>query len=163
MIKDGKLFGKINLFDAAILFLILILIVAGILKFKTFNKTANGDASLGKITYTMIINNVRDYTADSFVSGDAVYDSGTNIQIGNITNIATRDARIIKSLVDGRTEIVENPYRKDIILTVETPGTSTENGYYANKSIELKIGSEKKIKTLYSVTTAEISSLIYEE
>lgn len=162
MIKNGKLFGKINLFDAMILFLIIILIIAGALKFKTFNETVDA-STVGKITYNLLVRNVRDYTVQSFVSGDVVYDSGTNINIGTITNIEERNSKTIKSLSDGTTQIIENPYKKDVILTVETPGTANDSGYYANKSIELKVGSEKKIETLYSSTTVEIISVAYEE
>lgn len=162
MIKDGKLFGKINLFDAAILILVLALIIAGISKFKTFNKTVDA-SELGSITYTLEIYNVRDYTLSAFQSGDTVYDSGTNVNIGTIKNIEAVPAQTVKTLVDGSTKILENEYKKDIILTIETPGSATVNGYYANKTIELKVDSEKEIETLYAITFGKITSINYSE
>ena len=100
MIKNGKLFGKINLIDAGVILLIIVLLVAGTLKFKTFNKKIEASA-MGTITYTVIINNVRDYTAEAFVSGDTVFDSGTNVNIGTIKNVETKAALVAESLADG--------------------------------------------------------------
>ena len=162
MIKDGKLFGKINLFDAVILFLIIILIIAGITKFSTFNQAVDAN-SAGKITYQFIINNVRDYTANAFQSGDSVFDSQTGINIGTIRKVQIQDAGTIKSLASGKTVVAENPYRRDVVLTIETPGSSTENGFFANKSIELKVGSEKNIETLYATTYGKVKSINYYE
>ena len=162
MFKNGKLFGKINMFDALILIIVVALVVAGITKFRTFNQTV--DTSLpGKITYEFLISNVRDYTLKSFQSGDEVYDEASKINIGKIVSIDSRDAKVIKSFADGSTEIVQNPYRKDVILTIETPGSETENAYFANKSIELKVGSEKKIETLYASSYGKISKISYEK
>ena len=162
MIRNGKLFGKINLFDAAIVLLLVILIIAGVSKFKTFNETVDA-SDLGKITYTITIYNVRDYTANAFISGDSVYDSGTNVNIGVIKNVEKIPAQSIKTLVDGSVKILENKYKNDVILTIETPGTVTDVGYYANKSIELKVGSEKEIETRYATTFGKITSINYNE
>lgn len=162
MIKDGKLFGKINLFDAAILLLLLALIIAGISKFRTFNETVDA-SELGKITYTFTISNVRDYTANAFVSGDSVYDSGTNVNIGTIKKVEAKPARTAKSLADGSVKVLENEYKNDIILTIETPGSVNDIGYFANKSIELKIGSEKEIETRYAISSGKITSINYNE
>ncbi|MBQ9313864.1 MAG: DUF4330 domain-containing protein [Clostridia bacterium] len=162
MIKDGKLFGKINLFDALIIILILVMIIAGVSKFRTFNKAVESNSS-GKITYTVVIGNVRSYSLSAFQSGDSVFDSLTDINIGKIVNVESRNAQIIRSLSNGKTIIAENPYKKDIILTIETPGSSTNSSYFANKSVELKVGSEKNIETLYTTTLGKIGSIKYTE
>ena len=64
---------------------------------------------------------------------------------------------------DVKTIVAENPYKKDIILTIETPGSSTNNAFFANKSVELKVGSEKTIETLYTTTLAKVRSITYSE
>lgn len=162
MFKDGKLFGKINLFDFAIVVLVIILIIAGATKFKTFDKTVDASA-MGKIQYTFLIKDVRSYTADALVSGDIVFDSATNINIGTITNVKKEPAKVTKSLADGSTKIFENEYKNDVILTIETPGTMSNTGYFANKSIELKVGSEKEIETLYMTSLGKVASISYIE
>ena len=162
MIKNGKLFGKINLFDAAIILLIVVLIIAGITKFKTFNETVDA-SEMGTILYTVTIYNVRDYTADAFVSGDIVFDTGTDINIGRIKSVEKKPAKTLSSLTDGKVRVLENEYRCDVTLTIETTGTVTDAGYFANKSIELKVGSEKNIETLYAITYGKITSINYIE
>lgn len=162
MIKNGKLFGKINIIDAGVVLLIVALLIVGTLKFKTFDKKIDASAT-GKITYTVIIKNVREYTADAFVSGDTVFDSGTNVNIGTIRNVEVKTALVAKNLANGTVKMLENPYKKDVILTIETPGTASDVGYFANKSIELKIGSEKNIETRYATTLGKIGSIEYNE
>lgn len=162
MFKDGKLFGKINLFDFAIVILVIILIIAGVTKFKTFDKTVDASA-MGKIQYTFLIEDVRSYTADALKSGDTVFDSATNINIGTITNVKREPAKVVKNLADGATKIFENEYKNDVILTIETPGTMSNTGYFANKSIELKVGSEKEIETLYMTSLGKVTSISYIE
>lgn len=162
MLKNGKLFGKINLFDAAITILIVALIFAGATKFKTFNESVDA-SEMGNIEYTMTIYGVRDYTADAFASGDKVFDVGTNVNIGTIKNIARKPAQTYRAMQDGIIKSIENEYRCDVTLTIVVPGTVTDTGYFANKSIELKVGSEKSIETLYASTYAKITSVKYSE
>lgn len=162
MIKDGKLFGKINIIDFGIVVLILALIIAGSVKFKTFDEQIDA-GSLNTITYTFYVNNVRDYTAKALMSGDKVFDSATNVYIGTIKNVEVTSAKVEKELLDGKTILAENPYKIDILLTIETPGTVTNTGYFANKSIELKVGSEKTIDTKYATTVGRIRSIVKSE
>lgn len=162
MIKDGKLFGKINLFDFGIILLIIALVIVGALKFRTLDRTVDASTP-GKITYTVKVNNVREYTWNAYASGDSVYDSSTNVFIGTITNVSATPAKTFSQLQDGKVKKLENPYKYDVVLTVETPGTMTDAGYYANKSIELKVGSEKNIETRYVKTMGKIGSIEYSE
>lgn len=162
MIKEGKLFGRINIFDFLIVVLVIALIAVGFLKFRTFNKTVDTD-SKGKITYTYIINDVRRYTLDALKSGDSVFDSLTDVCIGKIVKIDSEDATNIDSLEDGKSIVSENKYKKDIILTIETPGSSTKEAFFANKSIELKVGSQKVVETLYASVNGRIGSIVYSE
>ena len=162
MIKDGKLFGKINLFDFGILLLIVALLIVGTLKFRTLDKMVDASTP-GKIIYTIEVNNVRDYTVNSFQSGDKVFDSLTSVYIGDIKKVESFPAKIEDALENGDTKLLENPYKADLVLTIETPGTVTDVGYYANKSIELKVGSEKTIETKYVKTLGKVSSIEYIE
>lgn len=160
MIKNGKLFGKINLYDAAILFLLVILLICGMVKFKTFNRV-DDTSTLGKIQYTILVKDVRGYTYEALKSGDTVYDSETDISIGTITKVVASDVEIIRSNSKGEIIKTSNPYKNDVTITIETPGIVNENGYYANKTIELKVGSDKRIETKYCQTTGKITSIEY--
>ena len=105
--------------------LIIALIIAGAAKFKILDETV--DASrMGSIIYEVTIYNVRDYTAKAFMSGDTVYDSGTAVNIGNIRKVETKPSKVIRTLANGQSKVLENQYKNDVILTIEAPGTMTD-------------------------------------
>ena len=138
----------------------MVLLIVGTLKFRTLDKMVDASTP-GKIIYTIEVNNVRDYTVNSFQSGDKVFDSLTNVYIGDIMKVESSSAKIEDALENGDTKLLENPYKADLILTIETPVTDV--GYYANKSIELKVGSEKTFETKYVKTLGKVSSIEYIE
>lgn len=162
MFKNGKLFGKINLYDAGVLFLVLVLIICGMVKFKTFDRM-DDDTVSGNIKYTVLVQEVREYTSQALYSGDKLFDTDTDIEIGTITEVETKEASVIKSDINGESKVIVNPYKQDVLITVETPGIVNDSGYFANKSIELKVGSEKKVETKYCQTTGTIMSVEYIE
>lgn len=158
MFKDGKLFGKINIVDIAVILIVIILIVCATIKFRKFNqKTA--DSASQTIVYQIDVQNVREYTLEMIKSGDTIYDEQTGVNIGEVVDITSKPAETFETLPSGEVVEVYNPYRFDIVLTIETPGTVETNAYYANKSIELKVNSTKVIETKYLKTTGTISNI----
>lgn len=158
MIKDGKLFGKINIIDILVVIIVIFLIVGASLKFRKFNvKTV--DSASETLEYQLEVKNVRDYTIAMIQSGDTVYDEQTGINIGTITNIETTPARTYEVMQNGEAVKVTNPYRYDLVLTIETPGTVETTAYYANRSIELKVNSTKVIETKYLRTSGTVSNI----
>ena len=68
-------------------------------------------------------------------------------------------SKINSETTDGRIIYVENPERYDVTITVETEGIENDKAYFANKSVELKVGSEKTVETRYVKTTGRIISI----
>ena len=155
MLKDGKLFGKINIVDCFVLLIILLLIIGAVMKFGKFNSGVEVSSNQ-IIEYQMKIKNVRDFTIDAMQSGDIVYDSQTGNSIGKITNVEKEDAITYDFKSTGELIEVHNSDRCDAIITIETDGTVDENGYYANKIVELKVDSTKIIETKYVKTSGTI-------
>ena len=54
------------------------------------------------------------------------------------------------------------PNKYDLVLVIETQGTIDNSGYFANRSVELKVGSEKIIETLYAKSTGIITEIAHE-
>lgn len=131
---------------------IITLIIGAVLKFGKFNSNSNENIAQ-TIEYKLEVDNIREYTVDGIKSGDMVYDSQTGVNIGTITNVEVTNAKTYESTSTGETIIVTNPYKYDMVLTIETPGSITESSYYANKTIELKVDSTKTIETKYVKTT----------
>ncbi len=154
-------FLKFNIIDVAAVLLIILLVVAANAKFNKYNVKTE-DSSETTINYTILVNNVRDYSLDAYQIGDYIYDSLTGVKIGTITKIESRDAVTYENSEAGDVVKITNPYKKDLTLYVETPGTIETNAYYANKSIELKVNSQKAIETKYIKTTGIIYDIAVE-
>lgn len=149
---------KINIIDLLTILVVILLIVAAYVKFGKYNVKSE-ESSQGTLLYTVDIYSVRDYTADAYQSGDIVFDSLTGVNIGVIQNVESVDAVTYETAENGKLVKTTNPYKKDVVLTIKTPGTVEANAYYANKSIELKVNSQKSIETKYAKTTGTISSI----
>ncbi len=155
--KKKKCF-KLNIVDIVVLLVIVLVVGAAYIKFGKYNvKTET--SSQETIVYNISIYNVRDYSAEAYRSGDVIFDSLTGVNIGVIEDVVMNDAVTYETAENGTLVKVTNPYKKDVVLTVKTPGTVEANAYYANKSIELKVNSQKTIETKYAKTTGTISSI----
>ena len=156
--KDGKVFGKINILDFFVLLVIVLLVIGAILKFGKFNNKTD-ESSAQTIEYKIEVKSIREFTINALASGDTVYDSQTGVNIGKITNVEKKSAETYDVAENGEIIEVYNPYRYDIVITIETPGDVSKDAYYANKTIELKLDSEKKIETKYAKTTGKIMEI----
>ena len=156
--KDGKVFGKINILDFFVLLVIVLLVIGAILKFGKFNNKTD-ESSTQTIEYKIEVKSIREFTINALASGDTVYDSQTGVNIGKITNVEKKPAETYDVAENGEIMTVYNPYRYDIVITIETPGDASKDAYYANKTIELKLDSEKKIETKYAKTTGKIMEI----
>ena len=144
---------KINILDLSVILIILLLIFAASVKFKNYNADDGENASLERIEYAIRIGNVREYTAEAFEIGDKVYDSQTNVVIGEIREKEIEPNISYEKIETGELIKSEVPNRYNLTLVLETDGSVTQDGYYANRSVELKVGSDKQIETLYAKTT----------
>lgn len=149
---------KINIIDIAIVVLILALVLASYLKFGVYEHTKTS-AEMSKIEYSIKIFDVRNYTGDAFKVGDTVFDSQTKLAIGKVTNIETENSKSNRETSDGRIVYAENKNRYNVIITIEAEGIENDKGFFVDRSVELKVGSDKEIETRYVKTTGKIMSI----
>ena len=149
---------RFNIIDVTVLLVIILVIWGATIKFGKYNVKTD-ESSEKTIIYTIDVENVRDYSLQAYQSGDVIFDSLTGVSIGTIQKIEATDAVSYEERENGELIKVLNPYKKDIVLYIETPGTIENNAYYANKSIELKVNSQKAIETKYVKTTGIISNI----
>lgn len=147
---------KINIIDISVILIIAILIFASTIKFRNYNETDDVNSKIDNIVYDVRISGIRNYTVDAFEIGDILYDTQTNVEIGKIINKVSNKTKVYEKIKSGEMVEVEIPNRYDMILTMETTGTINETGYFANRSVELKVGSEKIVETLYAKSTGTI-------
>ncbi|MBQ9280051.1 MAG: DUF4330 domain-containing protein [Clostridia bacterium] len=159
MFKNGKLFNKINIVDLCVILVIVLLIVGATIKFGKFHSKTEETAQTN-IEYQFTVNNIRDYTIDAFQVGDTVYDSQSGVDIGKVTNVEKTEAVTYEGTSTGEVVRVTNPYRYDMVLTIEAPVTVESDAYYINNSIELKVNSAKTIETKYVKTSGMVSDIL---
>lgn len=151
---------KINPIDLSVALVLILLVVAAFFKYKKFNADDGGITSkVDKITYEMCFSGIREYTTKAFESGDAVYDSQTNVTIGKIVGKNIENTKEYEYMENGKAIKIDVPEKYDLKLTIETEGIINTSGYYANKTVELKVGSEKTIETKYAKSTGKITSI----
>ena len=149
---------KVNLIDVAMVVLILALLVGVFLKFGVYSHT-KVDTEMKTINYTIKVSGIRNYTVDALSIGDIVYDTQTKVIIGTITDIKWEKSKVYRETDDGRVVCVEDTDRYDLYLTIQTDGMETDKAYFADRSVELKVGSDKTFETLYVKTNGIIMDI----
>lgn len=150
---------KINIVDVSVVLVVIILIIASCIKFKTYNASAIGENEEKIIEYSMLIESVREYTTNMVEVGDVVFDSQTNTKVGKIIDKQVINATTYEKVESGEFIKVEIPDKYDVILLIETPGSVNDSGFFANKSVEIKVGSEKTVSNLFVETTGKITGV----
>jgi hypothetical protein len=95
--KDGKIFGKINIID---LFLIIALVAGAIYGVNTLRASDGGIVTLvgpdpsREFNISFYTEEVEGFTANAINIGDNVFDNGRNIAMGVVTDLDIRDAII---------------------------------------------------------------------
>ena len=156
MMKNGKLFGKINLFDLLVILLILVLIFAVGMKFVFHKETVSNTVNA---TYELKIESVRDVTVNAFHQGDSIYHYDTNEIIGTIESIKAVEATNSMDTFSG--EAIEAPVqnRYDMIVTVTTSAVRHETGNLMVGKVKLVDGVQFRAATLYANCQAMVQNL----
>lgn len=145
MLKKGKLFGKINLFDLLVVILLIVLIFGVVAKFST-SKTDKAQAV--NATYQIEVKSVKQETIDAFEVGNMVSEKGSGSIIGEITKIDYDDAYDLMETPDGKiiNAPIENRYH--LTLTIEALGASKDiNGVVTMEKYKILGGKDITFET----------------
>ncbi|OJU09759.1 MAG: hypothetical protein BGN88_10680 [Clostridiales bacterium 43-6] len=120
--KDGKIFGKINIFDLVALLLAAVLVFGVSYRLLVLKR----DETAVDITYHLVIKNVRDVTVNSFFENSPVFDYKSDSGIGTITKVEKEQARAVMKLLDG--SVVNAPIDERFDMTVSVKAKATKQG-----------------------------------
>ena len=157
MLKNGKLFGKLNLFDFAVILLMLVLVFGIGYKFLILNREEQKNTV--QISYDLQIESVRDVTVNAFHEGDTVYHYKLDEPIGTITKITsvpatdpmdTLDGMIVDALVEGR---------MDVIVSVTGTAVLQDDGNLMMGKAKIVEGTELRASTQLANCTATIQNV----
>ena len=145
MIKNGKLFGKINVFDFALILLLIVLVFGITAKFIVAKREAGKSTD---ITYEVLVKSVRQETLDSFEIGQKIFEFNTTNCIGEIINITSEGATDLMETLDGK--IIEAPVenRFNFTLTVKATAKQGKNGLLNIEKLKIFDGKDITFDTL---------------
>lgn len=158
--KKGKLFGKINIIDLAVILIIILLIIGTYFKFFRLNQTSVTQTMV-PIKYDIKIEGSRDLILDALQEGDTLYDQVSGNSVGVIERVVSEPAKQSIILADGTFKICDVPNRYDVTLTVAAEAIQKDRAYFVNRSYELLMHTNKRFKTKYSNVTGKVMN-IYE-
>lgn len=125
MDKNGRLFGKIHLFDL----LILVLLIGGVIGMALrFFVSDDEVVTPRSATYTVEITEKEQYIADAYRVGDTLWEKGENM--GTVTKVEVHPHQSVEVLPDGTSGLVDHVITYNIILTVETDNLREHDGTF---------------------------------
>lgn len=154
--QKGKLFGKINIIDLAII--IVIVAVVAILGFKFLAPSQSGQDSQGICEVKYYIEEVSDFVSEKVNVGDKLMDEAKNVGLGVVTNIELSDAVSYGTDAEGKWVKSSKPDYKSMIITSEVNATKFDHGmivgaskYYVGHTFVLLAGEAKLYLRVYDI------------
>jgi len=154
--KKGKLFGKINIIDLAV---VLVIIFFAFNAFSTSNAIENQEIIEAERAYiTLEFEEVHSNFLNVVNVGDLVRDSVRGFVLGEIVEVESESYKEMLTSSDGKVEYKEIPGKYNIQVILETKGVFDGNGVLV-ESKRYYIGSETRIKTEDYVTDAFVLNI----
>lgn len=131
MIKNGKIFGKINIFDFIVLVLLL-LMAFGFFAFTGIDAVKDIELKkedyLKEVNYEIKLESVRMETVDCFEAGTPIYDADRKIQIGIVTSAEAEQAHTIMETFNGKAVKAPIEGKYDLTLKIRAIAYETPEG-----------------------------------
>lgn len=141
--------GKLNIFDIAVLIIIIFCVVFAIIKFLPQRNNKNVVGKTNEFSYVIRVEGISNTSAEMIKVGDELFDKVSNTKIGKIANVKVEPAKVLFEDTDGQITRVEMPTKIDLEITVETNGKVENGEYIANGLIRILVGQTKEVKTKY--------------
>ncbi len=162
--EKGKLFGLINIVDLMVVIVLLVVVVFGAYKLMGFNNTgklAEIGITTHKATITFEVREVRDFTINSVVIGEALKDYSKNADYGTITKVDVKPATRLLETDDGRIVEAEVPGKYNMVIYAEGIANVSHTSILMAER-DVRIGYEfdikgKKFKTKGTIIGIELA------
>lgn len=129
LIKNGKLFGKINIIDFSIIVVLLVAVAFVVYKTGVLSPKKVAAASGEKIKVVLYQEEIPSYVPANVKIGDPVTEKLANVSFGNVTDISTAASVSWGKNSDGvQVKSTKEGY-SSVTLTTETIGSINSNGF----------------------------------
>ena len=138
MDKNGKLFGKINIIDLAVILIVVLAIIGITIRFTSI--AAENVNQKANFTYVVEIEDIRYYSVSALDKKGLATDKQGNV-IGEIIDVESE--KFYKQLVNENGEPVKvfTPEKYVAKVTLKSEGKDTDSGYFVGENTELSVGS----------------------
>lgn len=158
--QKGKLFGKINLVDLAVLLLLLCAVLLTAYKL-TSGKTSSNDSSEVTVRYTLYIRGLREVSVNAVMAeteeiNDAEYGGSVGHIVGDVIKQKAVENVVLE---DGTYATATYDDRYDLYVTLETEATETETSLRTHDNRDLYFGGTIGIDNGHVQTFGEIVEL----
>jgi hypothetical protein len=155
--ENGRLFGKIRVLDVLVILVVLVLAAAAYRKLNVIEDTTTSVKTI-PTTYTVIVKNVRQTTADMYRAGDRLYNEA-GIPLGVVAAVSTAPGTTVSITNDGTYVVAPVEGRVDMTVTVSA-NCSTSNGrYYVERTFELNAGADCNLRSKYASVYGTLLSI----
>lgn len=156
--KNGKIFGKINLVDFLVV-LVLVLFAAGVgIRLTSSAPTQKNSGANYEITLS--VKGVRKYTADALEKMGKLTDNNGNDIIGEIVSVETTPYELQVGNAKGELNITTMPERYTCTVKIRTEsGFEKDDRRFISDGIELAVGRGMDIVTRELKTTGAITEV----
>ena len=154
--KDGKLFGKVNIIDILVVFLI---VAAVIFVGARIADSGNG-STMQTAVYKFEIEKVRMQTVEAWAKNSlGIVDAEGKDLMGDIVSIYYEPARELVKKADGSYCIAEHSDRYDVTLTLNVAVNETDKGYYTANNVYIAAGKTLGLSNGFAQTFGEITDV----
>jgi len=158
MDKNGKLFGKISIID--LLVILAVLAIIGGVAFRFLSPNAAVSRGETAVTFTIRVEQVRDFTLVNYIEGLRVYEPISNQFIGHLAYFRAEPRMTMETLLTGENIEVALPQHSTLYLTIRSDGgRQTDQAIFAEGTFEINAGSWINIATRYSQVFGRIVSV----
>lgn len=148
--EKGRLFGKLNLVDLGVILLAVILIAGFLYKDK-----AAGTASEGRTVILKVVSpNQYPGVGENLKVGDILVASGAPTS-ARITSVEVLPAKWVSPDSSGKQVLSNNPFRKDVHLTIEGKTTQVTPGEITLAGQKVRAGKKDFVVKTQLVEMAE--------
>ncbi len=156
--SKGRLFGKINIIDLAVVLLVGLLIAGGVYKFSNMQNVSTEDQK--QISVKIEIEGEKQGLVDAIKAGDTLFDSVRGTEFGKITGKTIKPHQEMVINKDGTVEYKEIPGSFDGEIEIDAMAiVDSEGVLVATKAIY--IGSEIRLKSSLYVFTCKVIDIKY--
>lgn len=155
--SNGKLFGKVSIIDALILFVILAGIAGIGYKYST-SKSASPFRAPDKFQLVFYGEEVPDFTATKVKVGDKAKETVKNTDFGNVVDVKLDKSMSVAMTDQGEYHITSRPDMNSLTVTVDCEGVYSDSGvtvqnndFYIGQYLNLKIGNSAFYIRLYDI------------